>query len=327
MMLPAPPAVSNVGGAISLVVAVSQVDFGETDDPATGEPRWRNIGFNLDGLCTSQWDAPACLPAAWTGTRTVDGNNGIDNAIGNLLYDQQAAFGIKQFTSDYVTKSINDGSHAPTVLFRITDYSGYSEDDQVRVEWLTPVALSSSPSWNGNDVFDVSNESADQLDGSPDVVARFVDVQAYVAGFRLVAHFGTGPRLTLANAPFQLTDALLVGNINLQLDRGLKNATIAGHVDAREMLAELPALTKSFNGDLATVCTDTKPIYGQIKRWECSHMDALSGGGACGRMSFGVAIDTHEVKIGNVVAAPKHLGLCPAATDPAGDSCDSPPQQ
>jgi hypothetical protein len=322
-MPPDPPSIKNVGGANSLVVAVSQVDLGETDDPVTGEPRWRNIGFNLDRLCVSQWDSPACLPPAWTGTRTPDGNNGIDNAIGSMLHDQQAVFGIKAFTSDYVTQSIDRGSHAPMALFRITDYGGYSEDDQVRVEWFTPVALGTSPKWDGSDVFDVSDESADQADGSPDV-ARFVDAHAYVAGYRLVAHFDMGPRLNLVNVPFRVTDALLVGEINMQLDKGLKKATIAGHIDVHEMFTEMPALTKTFVGDLGVVCMDT-PTYDKTKGWYCGHADALSGGVACNLLSFGVAIDTHEVKIGNVVAAPKHLGLCPAATDPAADSCDTPP--
>ena len=55
------------------------------DDPATAP--WRDIGFNLDNLCTTATEAATeCRPPSEGLPIQVDGNDGIDNTFGNSFF-------------------------------------------------------------------------------------------------------------------------------------------------------------------------------------------------------------------------------------------------
>ncbi len=175
---PATPSGSDTGDNIGFTAVIYTIDWGDTED-AQGNPRALSIGYDLDGLCTSLLDSPRCEPASWTGTTVTDGPGGIDNAVGMLLYDQGSAFGLKPFTSSFLTQSTQSGEQAPPGIVRVSDYSGFAVDPQVTVEWFVPIPPGKKPKWDGTDSWPILNGTADAT-GSSGVVSHYVDHAAYV---------------------------------------------------------------------------------------------------------------------------------------------------
>jgi hypothetical protein len=319
------------GGSISFTVAVHTVAYGESDD-ANGIAGWKSIGFDFDGRCTSGFDAPPCEPAPWTGATVTDGINGIDNAIGSMLYDQSSAFGLKPFTSDRINAATADGTYAPTAVFRVSGYDGYGIDDQVTVEWFitVPPKSGTAPKWDGSDVWPASPKSAVATDGGGGYIAKYVDMHAYVQDFRLVALFSEGAVLSLVNVDFGLADGLMSADIVSETPGRwrLTNGTLGGHGTIKELFAHLPELTYSFVSSQAFVCTDAS-IYPKLKSWMCAHADSLLGnepsGASCDVASFGIGFDTTQAQLGALAPAVPPPNLCTPDKDPANDSCAAPP--
>ena len=339
---PATPPASN-GGAdtgtnVAFTAIVSSVDWGDTDD-ADGHARARSIGYDLDGRCTSQFDQPPCEPATWTGVEVIDGVNGIDNAIGMLLHDQMEAFGAMPFVSTKQTALLQSGTAAPPAMFRVSDYSGGTDDGVVTVEWLVPVALGSPPTGK-DDVFSIASGTADAMGDGGAVVSRYVDHAAYIQASTLVAHFPSGPPLVISDVPVKTTDTLLtaqveeVGNNHFALHQGI----LAGHGSLPNLFDVLAALSSIFvvgppNPDASpdaaapfAVCKDTPTIYPHVKAWLCGHADwTTTGGPSCDAASFGVAFDTQSAQVGPIAPPPQKVMYCKPGEDPAGETCDTPP--
>ena len=84
---PAQPMGSDLGGDIEIVVVQADIDLGDSEPSTANAPtRFRDIGFDLDGVCTTT-QAPklgkCALPAASDGV--PDGPNGQDNAMGQVI--------------------------------------------------------------------------------------------------------------------------------------------------------------------------------------------------------------------------------------------------
>ena len=106
-----PPARPKVvgGGDQEVLVAITSIDVGETNDPA-GRPRFREIGFDLDGVCSNLGERPACRSFAWARPDPTDGIDGIDNAAGAMMHGQIEAFNLDPFKSAGVSEKIREGS-------------------------------------------------------------------------------------------------------------------------------------------------------------------------------------------------------------------------
>jgi hypothetical protein len=314
------------GDGFTLVQAIHTFDFGDPSDG--GAPSFPSIGFDLDQRCSSTLDPPLCHPPSWSDGGVTDGVNGIDNATGALLYSENQVFNSSPLSSAFLSSETDKGLFAPLVVFRVLGYNGFHDDDQVRVELLVPMPPT-SPKWDGTDVLLVDPVSATvgPGDGGDAIVARFADDHAYVAGYQLVAHL-EGGAMKLANTIFVLTDAVL--SAHLQPVGGARFAMqglLAGHSRTDDLLSILPQLTKTFPG--FPVC-EGNDVYRQLKTWLCGHADSLSSGdspgGPCTAMSFGVRFDTAFVDLGGVASPPDGGPLCEAGTDPASDTCLTPPQ-
>jgi hypothetical protein len=328
---PASTGGADTGGAVSFTAIVSTVDWGDTDDDA-GHARALSIGFDLDGRCTSQYDPALCEPAAWTDTTVTDGTNGIDNAVGLLLHDQVNAFGLAPFTSVFLTQNIQNGSQAAPAMFRVTGYSGLSDDGVVTVEWLVPVAHGKQPKWDGTDAYSIVSGTADAIDGGG-VVSRYVDNAAYVQDSHIVAHFPSGPPIVISNTLVKTTDAVMTAQM-VEPSVGvfvLRNGVLAGHGTLSDLFRQLPALSSSFigaptdGGMPLAICTNTPGVYAKVKTWLCAHADSTSGGPTCDEASFGLDFDSQLV--GSISLAPPQppITYCLPGTDPATDSCATPP--
>jgi hypothetical protein len=328
---PAAPAGGDTGSAANFTTAIYAIDWGDTAD-AAGNPRALSIGYDLDDLCTSLLDAPACAQASWTGAKLVDGPGGIDNGIGMLLYDQGTYFGLKPFTSMFLTDSTQTGEQAPPGIIRVTGYSGYTIDGQVTVEWFVPLAPHAKPKWDGTDSWPILNGTADPASGGG-IVSHFIDRAAYVNNYRLVAHFPTGTPVVISNVPVKTVSMLLTADLvqPVQGQWQLSNGIAAGVGTEAELFGDLGALTASFAGtsDAGTpnsICKNNAPLYAKVKAWLCSHADQLRGSGStCDAASFGMGFTARPGNVGAIAPPAPPVTYCPPGTDPTGDTCATAP--
>ena len=322
---PAPDA-GDTGGGTALVAAVYSVDWGDDDDPDTGKPRAFSIGYDLDGRCTSLFDAPVCQPVPWTGAHMVDGPHGIDNAVGLMLHDQNTVFGAKVFTSSYFSQNAQQGTAPSPALLRVSEFSGLAFDGQVTVEWFVPALSATPPRWDGMDVLPVAAGTADAVGDSGGLVSHFVDKSAYVTGYHLVAHFASGAPVGLATIPIATRDAELSADLVPVAGRWeMHNGLIAGHVPAASLFDKLSALSVSVVGPAAAICRNTPSVYPLIKKWICGHTDSMLGRGpACDALSFGLTFDTRLAIVGALAPDTAPAIYCPAGQDPSTDNCDAP---
>lgn len=328
---PASPGGGDTGAATSFTAAIYTIDWGDGTDSA-GNPRALSIGYDLDNLCTSLLDAPRCEPASWTHASIVDGPDGIDNGIGMLLYDQGTYFGLKPFTSSFLTESTQNGEQAPPGIIRVTGYSGYTIDPQVTVEWFVPLAPHVKPKWDGSDAWQILNGSADAASGGG-IVSHYIDPHAYVTNYRLVAHFPVGTPVVISNVPVKTVSMLVTADL-VQVVQGqweLHNGIAAGVGTLSELFGDLGALTASFAGTSDagipnSICKNNATLYAKIKTWLCSHADSLEGsGGACDAASFGMGFTAKPGNVGAIAPAAPPVMYCPPGADPTGDTCASAP--
>lgn len=328
---PGSPSGGDTGGATNFTAAIYTIDWGDGADSA-GNPRALSIGYDLDDRCTSLLDSPACAQASWTGAKMVDGPGGVDNGIGMLLYDQGTYFGLKPFTSSFLTDSTQDGEQAPPGILRVTGYSGYTIDPEVTVEWFVPLAPHVKPKWDGTDSWQLLNGTADATSGGG-VVSHYVDRSAYVTDYRLVAHFPAGTPIVISNVPVKTLSMLVTADL-VQPVQGrweLHNGIAAGVGAISELFHDLPALTASFAGanDAGmpnSICKNNATLYGKIKTWLCSHADTLQGSGpTCDASTFGMGFTARAGNVGAIARAMPPLGYCPPGADPTGDTCTTAP--
>jgi hypothetical protein len=329
---PAAPSGGDTGGSPAFTEVVYTVDWGDGDD-AQNNPLATSIGYDLDHLCTGLLDAPRCEPASWTGARVKDGPGGIDNAVGLLLYDQGAAFGLKPFTSSFLTNSLQRGEQAPPGIVRISEWSGFAVDTQVTVEWFVPLKPGATPQWDGTDAWPILYGTADAT-GDSGIVSRYVDHAAYVTGYELVAHFPRGAPIVISNVPVATTSLLLTANLAQPVlgQWELENGIVAGVGAMSELFKDLPALSSSFAGvneagKPNAICKDTPNLYPKVKTWLCSHLDMLQGNGpGCDAASFGMGFTARPGNVGAIPPATPPIVYCAPGGDPTGDTCATPPQ-
>ena len=321
----------DMAGMVGLTAVIYSIDWGDNDD-AAHKPRSYSIGYDLDGRCTSLFDTPACEPAPWTGKTVVDGPNGIDNAIGLMLHDQADAFGIAQFTSTFFNMNIQNGTQAPPAIFRLSGWDGLSYDEQVTVEWFVPAAATAAqvaPDFSATPMFSIAPGTADATAGGG-LVSHFIDRNAYVSGYRLVAHF-SGPPIGISNVPIKTQDALFTAHLQMDGDQlQLLDGLVAGHVGIAELFDDMALLsTTTVAGAAVTVCRNTALVYSNVKRWLCGHTDTAIGTGSgqpCNGLSFGAAFVARPAQIGSLAPAVPAKPLCAMGENPAGDTCATAPK-
>jgi hypothetical protein len=328
---PTAPSGGDTGSSTAFTAVIYTIDWGDSDD-AQGNPRALSIGYDLDHLCTGLLDTPRCEPASWTGATVKDGPGGIDNAIGMLLYDQGMAFGLKPFTSSFLTDSTQRGEQAPPGILRVSGYSGFAIDGQVTVEWFIPVAPGTKPKWDGTDAWPILYGTADATGGSG-IVSHYVDHAAYVSGYELVAHFPGGAPIVISNEPIQATTLLITANL-VQPVLGqweLQNGIVAGVGAMSELFNDLAALSSSFAGvneagKPNAICKNTPVLYPKIKTWLCSHLDTLvDNGPACNAASFAMGFTARAGNVGAIAPQAPPVVYCAPGADPAGDTCATAP--
>ena len=199
---------------------------------------WRGIGFDLDHL-VSQGDMPVveCVPPKRTARPELDGDEGIDNAFGHVLFPL-----VNLVVPDIdMTARQSEQEGLGAIAVRIRGYNGLADDPRVDVTvaqtvvgttggpddtmppaidindfvaYLPDGSTAPLPAWDGNDWFWVREES---FAAGDETRPRIQDNNAYVADHQLVMHLPDGVEIVLPG-PMQgvtavLTNGLVVGRI------------------------------------------------------------------------------------------------------------------
>lgn len=250
---PAPPTAVSDGPPVGpLVTAMSSLVL--VGGPNVPPP----AGLDLDDQCTCP--GPASCANSFE-SPTCDDAGGVDNASGALLAI------VANNGLPLADKLLQEGlvSGLFGVLFRITGYSGATDDPAVVVEMLNAVAANEGsgdlPRFDGADRWTL--DSASFVKGR--TVALALD--AYVTRRVLVAHFSRlVPKLRIRPSvsttlliDLQLDDVTLVGEIAAVGASGatLKNAQLAGRSSISSWLAQVQR---------AGACASTDPFAGFQKR-------------------------------------------------------------
>jgi hypothetical protein len=309
---PGPPMVQDGPSNPPIVVAIHTIDIGDMGNT------W---GYDLDRVCTCFDDAgPTCVSPSLH----CDDDGGIDNVAPELFGLVSAVLPSNAFSSSLFSSEANGGQW--TLLLRIENWNGQPDDPAVDVAVFTTPGFGATPTWDGSDVWQPSEASA-TLDGGV-LVPSYVSEGAYVSGGVLVAAMPT-VALNIAGADNRITLQFVGGVITGKLGQsgGLWRLT-DGVIAARWPTKQIFQAVSSFrnNQGLPVLCTNA-PLYQDAKNDICNYADILADGTlpesvACDSVSIGIGFTADQAQLGDT---PKPLPAptpgCPAATDPANDSC------
>jgi len=187
---PPPPAITNAGGDLDIVVAPYSIALGDGND-ALLHPLWKSIGYDLDHTCTGEGvEGPSCVVPSWA-VQVADGFDGRDNALGSFVNYLAAASPGSGTEDELLRMKTGRGIQ----LVRIRNYNGQADDDQVEVDVYVSYGLTDAPPPK-NDGTDRWVVASDWLragaDGQPNIdLPKYFDDKAYVTNGMMVSHFDT----------------------------------------------------------------------------------------------------------------------------------------
>lgn len=322
---PARPQIDDVpgGGTIELVNAVRTVDYGIGRD--AGIPR--DFGFDLDGVCTCPGvESCRTLPNA---ERHCDLDQGRDTEVSKLLETFSTVS--PAFSQSGINESLSAGYYG--LLVRVRRYNGTANDPSVEVAVFNSSGSQREadggapirPRWDGTDTWTVDPASAKGAVGPP-YEPVYVDVNAYVAGWSLVATIDFP--LTLGTIAGQSTVTVdLKGSVvsgvivpdgqTFRIDHGV----FAGRWPTARLLPSLAVLPDPFDPS-HYLCGDASASYDGIKALVCDGQDIVSDvrqdmtGAPCDAVSLSVAFTAGVARLGELLAIPPPVQPCgPQWTD------------
>lgn len=334
---PSRPALAPTTDAIDFTVVVRSIDLGDVaPDAGLATPLLR--GYDIDGVCSRSQSTSSCTPQAWIGAVTLDGPRGQDNAVGQLIVDQQKVFGVRVLGSDITNDALVHGIDPPVAVLRVRAYSGFSEDDHVEVDWYVATTLSAttdggtaaavSPAFDTTDRWPIFSDTVQNPSAATgaDTVSLYRDANAFVSKRQLVAHMDSA-QMPMRGVFFDVTDIWLTGDLVRDTVSGqwtIENGVIEARGSVDELLSLVPDIASRVFG--VTICTDDQANYPKIKRYVCGSADLPQVKGApatspCTGSSVGLSINTSSASLGNLVPRPQRTSPCTQATDPQYDKC------
>lgn len=322
---PPPPKIIGAGTGADMVFVTSKIDLGEYDRP-DGAPGYETIGYSLDGMCNRD---QACAPAAWTGAHLVKGIDGRDNGLGQLMHGQLAFFNQFVFRTEMLNANLKNGTDAPLIMFKVADYTSFSDDDDVKVTLYLASPQGEDgknfvPRWDGTDEWPIAPLPGAVADAGSLGPATYVDDHAYVSNYTLTARFPPGAIIRFSNVAFMTNELVVTGQID-PATKTISHGVLSGRMEISEMFRHVPEVTQLLLSQ--TLCIGN-PNYARIKTYFCSfadvRADAKKTGGECDGLSIGVGFDGAPAKLGKVIV-PTPVPACPPATTTKNDTCQRPP--
>lgn len=307
--LPARPMTPDDGDQ-QIAIGLRDIRLRQTGDA------WRDIGLDLDGLCTHAVDADAeCRPRTETDVQ-IDGNQGIDNAFHSMFDVIDLVF-----PSLASTAGPTAASGIGVFVLQIEGWNGTANDSRVQVAISQSVAGAagslgdttappvefvdylpfapgtttplSPPAWAGLDWFWLRDESFFMADISR---PRARDDNAFIADGRLVVRVPDRADLIVwgesSGLRLRLTDAHIIGRFDEGFTR-LSQVTLSGRWNVLDALESLSSIG---------ICAgDTEYDVFSRKVEEVADVRSLPGSGgpevSCDAVSFGVTLEGYRVRV------------------------------
>lgn len=314
---PDPPGGMDDGNSIgTLVFALHSIDLGDTGTTP---------GYDLDHAYTCFHDAgPTCVGKSTQSSTYCDGMDGIDNQAAKLFQLIEVPAGSAVFGSGVFSTQADMGKWS--LLIRVDGYNGMPDDPDVKVAVYPSPGPVMPPKWMGADSWRVTAGSV--LDGGVDT-PRFTSNGAYVAQGTLVATLPTSEIAIAGGGQDTITvrfsAAVLTGKlVSLGAQWHIQSGVIAG----RWALTDVFKAVSSYRDNMGKpLCTDQGLTYTLAKNAICDDADILVDGtqpksAPCDALSIAVGFTADAAHLGPVSDAGIDSPGCPAATDPANDSCN-----
>lgn len=333
-----PPERSDVQSAGDLFSFTSVLVGHNYGDGLDGQlPDADALGYDLDGLCSTDARAMSCRPHAWASGTVQDFAEGRDNGNLRTIYKEADLLGFTPISTQNVTDSIRAGVVTPDGIVRVRDYSGKPFDDRLSVEFFVPTALvttdgSDTPRWDGTDAWTVSPGSVAggaQSDDPEQWESAFVTREAYVTSYTLVAKFEGPIVFNMVGVETQLVDAMLTGLLTQDPTTkqwSLTRTVLTGRFSVTTALSWLSKVVPPFMG-LPSMCRNDSQ-YPILREMFCGAADTLMDGrvdpsSPCDGFTMAAGFTTLPARLAGIQAAPppKPGTVCSAENDPAFDDC------
>lgn len=288
---------------------------------------WKEIGFDLDGVCTQ---SGPCENVGETGscktdsiTPPVDGTLCRDNQIGKLAFlfeTQQRLQGILP-TDPQFNCSLCRGDY--NFLLRIQGYNGTENDPAVRVDFFPSTGLTTrkdldcsrddwdpgdpAACWTRADRWNIQRESLERPELGLASNSIAADPSAYVRSGTLFVAMPPNTDMWYPSdpagnrlMPLRVQQGTLTGNLR-ETEAGwvLEDGLITGRTKAVDVLASLERIG---------VCPGTDP-HTDASFFAASALDVLSSGQTqpdvpCDSLSLALTLTAAEADVGEIVSFP-----------------------
>jgi hypothetical protein len=320
---PGPQDAKDVG---PVIMAIDSMKVGSLDDNGALDPNaWKDLGFDLDGVCTASdtcesVDPP---PSCQVGGSALprDGKYCRDNTFGRLEY---AAALIPELTTKY---GLSDDRFNCALcvghynfLIRVTGYNGEPNDDRVRIDFYPSPGLEkplpwdcSKPDWRTHPCFTPDMpwtvEEGATADGRPGPElgdGKMFDDAAYVRDGYIVARLPEdtlfwfpGYKALVVAYPLRLQNAVVTGRIARGADGiwRIGDGMIGGRTLGDDVV-------KGFR--LMGFCDTNDPQnYDLMTTFVRSNLDVLADGRSdsnvpCNAMSVGIGYTAVQARAGKL---------------------------
>jgi len=319
-------------------IGMTRIRLGSVNDDVELSPNddaWETIGFDVDGVCTNSStcgfakgdDLVSIDSCRAPGTPVpFDGDGCRDNLVGQLF--KIAGTSTNMIELGFTEQAWNCAMYAGwmTLIFKVSDYSGESNDDSVRLDVYSSIGISNpavrcdegpnlsvqddwwgEAPWISSDPWQITRRSisplADQDDFGnelPDAVVS--DPNAYVRNNWLVAKLPEGAELWLDGQRAQSP------GIRFILRRGVMAAKLAKDPQSGEWSIDEGTIGGAMlNSDIVTVfrelgfCENFCNAYKSLTGYVTSFSDILASteetlpDADCDAMSIGMAFKGRQV--------------------------------
>lgn len=213
---PGKPSVTNAGGTEDLIFVLDWLKLAD-----------RDLGYDLDKTCSCQGEGNSCQEAKWASADHCDGSEGRDNATGSLI--QEGASLVPGFGDTEWNTGLKQGSWS--VIFRVRNYNGLADDDQVELSWYVPEGFDKLqeefdagipdgglvteagaliPRWDGTDAWPYAADSVENGDRDR---PKWFDANAYVSGGVLVGLMPLGELQASGSLKLVVKDAFVTARL------------------------------------------------------------------------------------------------------------------
>ena len=310
-----PPITCEVTPTTGVVLALSKLYIGnkDPDDTPNEANGWRQYGFDIDGLISTDQSQDLCQPnsGAPPSTPYPDGDAGIDNSFGRNILP------ILLSLDENADVLINDTLQAGegTLLLHLADLGPDADQAPIAARLYGGAKTAATPVFDGADCWPVSPES---LQDPADITTPRVSFDQSALAGNAWTSGSTGTvvlSLPVAGFPLVLTIHEARLTFNLSADHvSAGGGQLGGVLDTEEFAAAIRTLAGSFDASLCDGAA-LEGILAQIRQAS----DILADGTqdpavTCSGISIGLGFELSQVSLGSIAPI----------TPPAPDPCAAP---